>query len=226
MYTAMIENRNGEVLILTGKEPVYQVTKILGLDPPQAQINLTSIVGMDGARYNSAKLETRNIVLTVKINGDAEKNRLDMYRYFRTKEWCRFRYKTETRDVFIDGYVENVECDLYSNAETAQISIICPDPFFKSAEEYEANLSAVMGLFTFPFSINEGEPVPFSEIDESRTTTIVNESESETGLTITARFDEAASALQIIDKGTEETLTLAPVLVSKLAAETVAPERS
>ena len=68
MYEARIQNRNGEVMLLTDREAVYQVIGINGLDPPSAQINLSNVVGLDGAKYNSGKLNTRNLVLTIKIN--------------------------------------------------------------------------------------------------------------------------------------------------------------
>lgn len=208
MYEAKIENVNGEVLLLTGNEPVYQVINITGLNPPKAQINTTTIVGLDGAKFNSSKLETRNIVLTVKINGDVEANRLKLYQYFRTKEWCKFYYTNDSVNVFIVGYVESVECDLFTNNETAQISILCPDPYFKSITEIITDISNTMALFTFPFSINLGEPIAFSSYDENKVSNVYNASESETGVVIEITFLEAASSIQIRNTATGDDLIL------------------
>ena len=105
MYTAKIENSGGEVLTLTWAESKWQVFDITGLDPPAAQINLTNLAGLDGARLNSTKLGTRNIVISIKINGDVEGNRLDLYRFFRTKEACTFYFTNGRRDVKIEGVV-------------------------------------------------------------------------------------------------------------------------
>ena len=156
MFTCKIENSDGAVYVLTGDEPVYQVIKIEGLNPPKAQINTTTIVGLDGAMFNSSKLESRNIVLTIRINGDVETNRQNLYQYFRTKEACTFYYTNQNRDVYIQGYVESVVCDLFSKSELAQISIICPSPYFKSLDEIVSDISNSLALFTFPFSINKG----------------------------------------------------------------------
>ena len=52
MYEARI-TAGGDTLTLTGNETDYQVIKIDGLNPPQAQINVTPIVGLDGAVFNS-----------------------------------------------------------------------------------------------------------------------------------------------------------------------------
>lgn len=208
MFTAKIENSSGDMLTLTGNEPVYQVIKITGLNPPQAQINTTSIVGLDGARFNSAKLNTRNIVLTVKINGDVEANRLNLYRYFRTKEPCTFYYANGTLDVTINGYVENVECDLFTNNELAQISILCPYPYFKSIFQVIADSSNALGLFVFPFSINATDPIAFSSLQTSADIEVYNASESETGATIEINVLDSVSAIQLNNVVTGDTFSL------------------
>lgn len=210
MYTAKIENRNGDLMILTGDEPVYQIISIQGLNPPPAKINTTTVVGLDGARYNSARLETRNLVLTVKINGAVEQNRLRLYRYFRTKEWCTFYYSNGSLDVNIEGYVETVECDLFSNAEMAQISILCPFPYFRSISEIVADSSTVFAQFVFPFTINLGEPVVISTIEDESdgSVDVYNGSESETGVILEIEFDDAASTIEVKNTSTGDDLKL------------------
>ena len=176
MFAAKIQNASGDVMTLTGKEPKYQIIDIQGLNPPAAQINTSTIVGMDGAVFNSSKLHTRNLVLTIKINGDVELNRLRLYSYFRTKEWCKFYYTNDSLEVTIDGYVDSVECNLFTNSETAQISIICPYPYFRSIAEVTQDFSNVLKKFVFPFSINHDDPVVISEIGDAGTAKIYNSS--------------------------------------------------
>ena len=208
MYEASIQNVNGEVLLLTGNEAVYQVLGIQGLNPPKAQINTTTIVGLDGAKFNSAKLETRNIVITIKINGDVETNRLKLYSYFITKQWCKFFYSNDTLDVSIEGYVDSVECDYFTNNEVAQISIICPFPYFKSVDEIITNVSNSIGLFVFPFSINSGEPIPFSSYVSNRITNIYNGSESETGVIIEIDVLASVNSIEIRNTNTGDDFEL------------------
>ena len=208
MYEAKIENKNGSVYVLTGNEPIYQVINIVGLNPPNAQINTTSIVGLDGAKFNSSKLEMRNIVLTIKINGDIETNRLNLYNYFRTKEWCKFYYTNNSLNVSIEGYVETVECGLFTNNEMAQISILCPDPYFRSLTEIMTDISSTLSMFVFPFSINLNAPIAFSSYEESRITTIYNASESEIGVIIEINVSIAVSTITIKNTITGEEFTL------------------
>ena len=70
MFTLKIENIKNTILELTQNESNYQILSVKGLNPPNAQINRSTIAGLDGSKCNSSKLEERNIVITLKLNGD------------------------------------------------------------------------------------------------------------------------------------------------------------
>ena len=134
MFDLSIKNITGDILRLT-RNNSYAITGVTGLTPVAANIN-TSAKGInDGETYNSARLGYRNIVITLYFTHDVEKNRIKLYDYFQTKQFCTLYFSNDSRDVCIDGYVETFECDLFSVSETAQISIICPNPYFKSVSE-------------------------------------------------------------------------------------------
>jgi len=209
MFEARIENSRGQALTLTQKEQEYQVLNIQGLNPTPGQVNMTSVAGIDGGRFNSSKLATKELTITIKLNGEIERNRLLLYEYFPTKEAVRFFFRNDTRDVFIDGYVETVEVDPFSRGERMQVAIICPSAYFKSTEESVDPVTKELALFEFPFYIDEGDPVPFSEYDSSRITEIRNDSESETGLQIEIAFTGSVNAVKIQNTVTGEELKLA-----------------
>lgn len=208
MFIAQIENSGGESLTLTQDESNFQVINITGLNPPSAQINTTPIAGLDGAKFNSSKLNTRNIVITVKINGDVETNRQELYRFCRTKEQCIFYYQNNNRNVSIQGYVETVEVPLFTNDERMQISIICPYPYFKAMQEIIVDISNEIGAFTFPFSINIGDPIPFSIYVANRVVNVPNNSESETGVMIEINFSDSVSEIEIKNTDTGDSMIL------------------
>ncbi len=203
MFVLKVENNNGHIIRLTQNEEEYQVIGIDGLNPPVAQINTSAIAGVDGASFNSSKLQTRNVVITIKINGDIEKNRIRLYKYFRNKQYCKIYYQNETRNVYIEGYVEALEVSQFTNDERAQISIICPNPYFKDMETIIQSISKIVKKFIFPFSINGDEPIPISSLELEKVTNIINDSESETGLIINAKFIGRVSKLEIrnVDNG-------------------------
>lgn len=194
MFTLKLENTQGETVELTGNEERFQVISVTGLNPPNANIRVAEVAGMDGSKYSSAKLNDREIVITVRINGDVEANRLRLYRFTRTKQWCKIYYKNGTRDVYIEGYVHTNECDLFTISEQMQVSILCPDPYFQDMVEIVTDISQVLGAFVFPFAFGaEGVKTPtitdpaieFSTYSEDRIVTINNLGGDGTGLIIT-----------------------------------------
>lgn len=132
MYTAMLQNNTtGVVTVLTGRESFWQIVSIQGLAPAPALVNTSTVVGSDGVRLNSIRLEPRNIVITLKLN-QPESARRTFEQLAAPKSDVRFWYAAGDRSVYIDGVVETFECDLFSAAEMVQISILCPDPYFKA----------------------------------------------------------------------------------------------
>ncbi len=203
MYQCSIENSRGKILALTGNEPNYQLYRIDGLNPVNARINTTSISTLDGARLNSARLETRNIVLYIKINGDAERNRLALYEYFPTKEQIRFYFQHGSRNVYIDGYVQTVEVTPFTNNMVMQVSLICPQPYFLSAEKYKDDMSKTNARFKFPFAIDDDKPVPISDYNPESVTSVQNVSESACGMIMLVKFNGAVKRLELanVDNG-------------------------
>ncbi len=203
MFVLKVENSKGYVLELTDNEENYQITNIEGLDPPKADINTSSYANNDGFSFNGSKIKDREIVITMKINGDVEENRLKLYKYFRIKEWCKIYYKSELRDVFIEGYVQTMDAPKFTQNTTAQISILCPDPYFKDVEIMVQSISKIIKKFVFPFSIDMKEPTIVSEVELEKISNIVNDSETETGLMINILFMGTVNKLEIrnIDTG-------------------------
>ena len=161
MYKLSVQNAAGDTLNLSQNKN-YMVTGVQGLTPVAAAIN-TSTAGMfDGTVYNSARLNYRNIVITASIVQDVENARIKLYDYFQTKQFCTLFFENDARNVYIDGYVETFECDLFVLGEAVQISIICPDPYFKSVKTSTETGSKVTPLFEFPTEFNNVELSTFN----------------------------------------------------------------
>ncbi len=182
MYSLRVENDKGNILSLTDNSN-YNVYKIDGLTPPQATINSSVNTTTDGSSINSVRLENRNIVIYMAINGDVEANRINLYKYFPVKKTIKLYFSNGSRDIYISGVVELIECDLFSNKELAQISIICPRPYFKNVNDLITMFSDVSSLFEFPFSITKSG-VEISAITTNQRRSIINSGDTETGVII------------------------------------------
>ena len=196
-YILKVENERGSILNLSEDETKYQITNISGLNPVNANINTSDIAGVDGAAFNSSKLQSRNIVITIKINGDVERNRLLLYQFFSVKQKCKLYYKNNSRNVFINGHTETFEVEHFSQSQKAQISIICPQPYLKDMEIIIDDISKIIPKFEFSFSINIDEAIEISTIEKDLSKKITNNSECETGLIIKAVFSGKVSKLEI-----------------------------
>ena len=182
MFTLICENKYGDQIELTHNE-AYDIVEIIGFDPPEATINTTRNAGADGSVYNSSYVNERQITITLVVNAPAEANRINLYKYFKTKFPVRLYYKNETRDVYIDGFVKDVDVGYFDKKQTIQIVIFCPKPMLNANSEDVQDFITVESLFEFPFAIEEAG-IPFSEILPYVEKSIINSGDVDTGALI------------------------------------------
>lgn len=183
MYTLKVKNDRGDMVTLSNNKN-YTVTKITGLNPPKATVNRSVNATRDGSRTNSVKLESRNIVFYITIEGDIEANRLRLYNYFPIKKTVTIYFSHGSRNVYIEGEVESFECDQFTNKQMAQISVTCGSPYFKGMTQIISNFADITSLFRFPFAITESG-TEFSVMTTNVRKSIINTGNVETGMVIT-----------------------------------------
>lgn len=179
MYDFSIQSEYGNKLKLSEMPEEYSIMSIAGIDPPNAQIYEVKNSTMDGNVFNEATLEDRLVIVTFAINGPAEENRLNLYKYLKIKKKHRLFYSNGSRDVYIDGYLESLPIGIFDQKEIAQATFRCPDPYFKDVSSIAESFSYTTRLFEFPFAIEE--PIPFSEYSENNMITILNHGDVATG---------------------------------------------
>ena len=119
---------------------MIQIREITGLDPVKAAVNTSPFGSVDGVAYTGSRVESRNIVLTIHPNPDwstwsYEGLRKLLYSYFMPKQSVRLVFYSDDLDtVFIDGIVESVEVNPFSNDPEIVVSVICPDPYFTALD--------------------------------------------------------------------------------------------
>lgn len=113
---------------------ISRITNIDGLGAVTAAINTTQIGLNPGARFDSAHVDYRNIVIEFYIVSNVADNLNELYSVIQTGTKTMLQIKNK----LINCYVESIEIDRTNNPVKGQISLICPDPAFRSVAKSEA----------------------------------------------------------------------------------------
>lgn len=222
-----VTNYIGESLKLELGSPEksgLSIRQITGLGPCNANINTSEIATMDGSLFNSARVNSRNIVLTLGMMFEPtiEAARLKTYRYFPIKKKVGLLIETDERIVETTGYVESNEPNIFSEDETTQISIICPDPYFYTAGAGTSVIfSGIEPLFEFPFS-NESlteNLLEFGGYKESYSEAIRYNGDGDIGIKITIHALDAAKNITIYNTELRETMVINTDKIATVSGE-------
>jgi len=143
---------SGERLELVLNDPWEDgiaVFEISGIGPAKATIHTSSVASIDGDAYSGSRVGGRNITLTLGLLDlpDVEKARHKLYRIFQPRQQVNLEFHTDYRNLHINGWVESVEPNIFSQSEEIKVSVICPDPYFYGLDDERAQI--------FPFRIED-----------------------------------------------------------------------
>ncbi len=202
-YTLAVRCACGELVELSHDTDNIVIEQVEGLDPPKNDIG-TAYNPAGGSTFRSAHVQERNIVLRLAIVGNAETQRLRLYKLFKAELPLTIYFTDGIRDVKITGYVETFELDICAKPERAAVSVICPSPWLESANSTDFVPSYNVPMFAAPFSVEEDDPVPISEVADHPTALIANTGDVECGLVAEVTFSGAVTGLRFANetKGT------------------------
>lgn len=221
IQSVTITNYLGESLEFDLDKPdktgIY-IKKIDGLGPVSANVNMTELSSADGAVFNSARLNSRNIVIQfgLMFNPMIEDMRHVLYRLFPLKGQVLVRVQTDRRDLYTTGYVETNNPDIFSKEETQQVSILCPTPWWNAIGSHRSDFFSVTKGFMFPFKNDslEDKLLTFGNISNFSEIIIDYEGDSETGMLIeihclkTFSLGWSGCGIKLINADTDEQLYL------------------
>lgn len=212
------KNVRTELPLSNPYETGIAVINVDGLGPSAGTINVTDIAGGDGSVFNSSRLQTKNITLTLeflhpnKLKKSIEEVRLFTYELFPVKKPIEFEVKTSNRHAKIFGYVESNDPSIFSRSESTEISIICPDPYFYAIDEngsFVEQFDSTKGGFTFAFSNPQGRSeLKFSEIISKEEKVISYSGDIPSGLVITVDVHGDVEMLRIAKTNTAEFISI------------------
>lgn len=167
-----ITNYLGEELYLDIRKPEdtgFLITSVTGLNYPETEFAQQNYSNYDGAHFGNSHVSVRNIVMNIlfyqwnKENLSIEDLRWKLQRYFLPKSDLTFFATNEHGTFRINGYVETCEINIFTKREMAEISILCPDPYFiKESTDNNVRIGLVEEMFHFPVSIEGTKPIDTS----------------------------------------------------------------
>lgn len=208
-----VTNYLGESLNIELMDPYktgFAIVGIDGLGPGKADVNISPMASTDGGKFNSARMSTRNVVLSIVFDGtNIEELRHKTYKYFPLKKPVTLTIETDSRTSKLVGYVEKNEPNIFSSQENTQISILCDDPYLYAAGEDSTQVTVFSGiepLFEFEFENEDPEEagLEFGEIYNSTEKTVYYTGDIEVGLTMLIHAIGSASNITIYNTGTRE----------------------
>ena len=208
MFSLTLKSEWGELVMGKDLGTPFTVVEIEGLSSPEATINMSDLALVDGKRYNSAKTQVRTLNIAFAIEYDAARNRLEVYKVLRVKKPVRMIYESLVRNVYIDGYVQQVEISHFEMKQIVTLTMVCPQPYFKQNSIASSLLATNIQAFHFPFAITEEEPIPLGFYSASPSVTVDNAGEADTGLLIEIQFTGTVGSPTITDLYSSEYFTV------------------
>lgn len=147
------KNHLGHELDISFENDGISIADIQGLGAT-AVINTSSIGGYDGATFISEQMPMRNISMLLLLYNEADKQVI--YNTFKLKKEGTLYYHTESLQAKITCRVERIEIPPNTYPLTAQISLLCPQPYFEALEEIKAQIAKSTPMFRFPFTFPSG----------------------------------------------------------------------
>lgn len=165
MYKLTITNEeNGYNLDFNNPSSPFIITEILGLDPPDATINIDEYAVLDGGVFNSAKANMRTMQIAFAVDYDAAASRQLVYRVLQPGRKVRIDYSDQRGlAVYTEGYVGKPEITHFAIKQTCTVTIICPEAYWSSAQQIVTNFVEITGLFHFEFASTAAGQIIFGE---------------------------------------------------------------
>lgn len=222
MYNLLITNQtNGFSLDFNNPSSPFIISEILGLDPPDATVNIDEYAVLDGGIFNSAKANYRTLQIAFAIDYDAANSRQKIYRVLQPGRPVRIDYSDDNGlKVYTIGYAGKPEITHFAMKQVCTVTISCPDSYWQGAEQIAAAFYSITNAFSFPFgSVEDPGDVIFGTKNLFNETEIVNDGNLPIGFVVDLLFKDATSTgvtITNIDTGAEINITWVLTIVQAL----------
>lgn len=231
IYTIIATNAKGDSVELDLANPWaggIAVTGASGLGPADGTINTVNFATSDGALFNSSRIKSRDIELNLKFLGsDIEAVRHHLLRYFRVKHPITLDFITDYRRTYITGHVEKNEINIFSKEEGADITIVCPNPFFRLRDPAKGKNSVRFTTSTPSFEFEFQDPdtdsptLIFGEMTSTGETVVVYEGDADASTVVDIQFLGPATGVKLYNTTTQTRINIDTNEIARLLGSTI-----
>lgn len=192
-------NHQGERIDIMDINGLYPVS-ISGFGT-SVTLNIQETAGADGGTLVSSSIPTRSIGFQLKSNVIEDKKKIK--KAFRPKKKAWLYYSNEFGEVTkLEFETEECEISPIVFPVTADITIKCENPYFRSIEEIKVVMQGMASYFQFPFTFPDGE-FYISKATTSQFTNIDNKSDVDVGYVISLKAIALVSnpSIENVDTG-------------------------
>jgi len=161
-------NSSGDRLMLELRKPESSglvIKEIDGLGSLEADVSTTPMSVGDGTYATRSRVEARSITVTLiyifkpGVSHTIEDTREMLYNYVIPGEELDIQVLSDNREMYIQGFVEDIDTDMFQKSTTTSFSVLCPDPYFYDISETAVSIPSwnSTGSTTTVFVPNGGD---------------------------------------------------------------------
>ena len=171
--------------ITVGKNAPYKLLSHSGLDNAAFEVSVQASGATDGGYIQSARISSRTVTVSFDIVGNqADALRLALTRLFTPHKQVTLTVTRANVTRKISGVFSMVtvtQGNIYENP-TVQLTIMCPNPYFVSIDNFGRNLAEKTAMFYLPAASPVGTTFPISVKAFEERVHLVNDGDVPAGL--------------------------------------------
>ena len=179
----IFENERGQQIEFSVYSPFF-INNIDGISGLKNIIYQNKGMGQDGSTYMGSTLGNRNIVIQGAITENKEQNRIKLLSIINPKLKAKLIYTDGNIKKYVECVVETAPTITKENKPKFQMSLICPNPYWRDTAENKKQIVLWKGDFHFPLIIPQDKGIIIGHREPSLIVNIENNGQVKTGMII------------------------------------------
>jgi len=179
----IFENERGQQIEFSVYSPFF-IDNIDGISGLKNIIYQNKGMGQDGSTYMGSTLGNRNIVIQGAITENKEQNRIKLLSIINPKLKAKLIYADGNIKKYVECVVETAPTITKDYNPKYQISLLCPNPYWRDTAESKKQIVLWKGDFHFPLIIPQDKGIIIGHREPSLIVNIENNGQVKTGMVI------------------------------------------